>query len=300
MNTVPKQSLWDIFKRKEVAGFLFILPAFLYFVFIYYYPILQAIYVSFHDWSPFAARFVGLQMYRKVLLRSVFWHSISITTYFVILSIPLTVIPALLIAILLNSIIRIKLRNTFTIFYFLPFVVSLVAAALIWEWLLNPHYGFVNYLLERMGIPGQLWLRSPTQVIPSLAGINAWSRLGFDVILFLAALQTLPMELYEAAEIDGASKFQRFLHITLPLLNPQIILVVIIELIFDFKIFDQVYVTTQGGPANQSRVIILHLYDTAFKWFKMGQACVIALVIFLLLLSLSLFQWKFFRRTVTY
>ncbi len=294
-----KQNSWSKFSRRYM-GFFFILPVFLYFILIFYYPIFQTIYISFHEWSPFKARFVGFQIYRKLISDSAFWHSIYVTVKFIILSIPLTMIPALFIAIFLNSIVRIKLRNILTIFYFLPFVVSLVAAGLIWEWLLNPHYGVVNSFLEIIGIPGQKWLNSPTQVIPSLAGINAWSRLGFDVILFLAALQTLPIELYESAEIDGAHKFQCFWYITLPLLNPQIILVAIIELIFGFKIFDQVYVTTQGGPVSQSRVIILYLYDVAFKWFKMGQACAIALAVFLFLLLVSFLQWRFFRKTVTY
>jgi len=294
------QNLFSKFKQRG-TGFFFILPAFLYFVVVYYYSLYQAIFTSLHQWSLFmTSKFVGFQMYKEVFLQPEFWNSIRITIYFVALTLPLTVVPALFIAILLNNITQIKLRSVIITFYFLPFAVSLTAAALIWEWLLNPYYGVANYLLEKVGISSQRWLNSPNQVIPSLAIINAWSRVGFDVILFLAALQSIPTELGEAAEIDGASRVQRFWHITLPLLNPQIVLVGIIELIFDSKVFDQVYVTTQGGPANQSRVIMLCLYDNAFKWFKMGRACVIGVAIFSFLFLLSFFQWRFFRKTVTY
>jgi ABC-type sugar transport system permease subunit len=136
--------------------------------------------------------------------------------------------------------------------------------------------------------------------LPSLAAVNVWARLGFDTMIFLAALQAIPGEYYEAAAMDGASGRRQLWHITLPLLNPQVVMVCILELIFNFKIFDQVYATTQGGPAGASQTIIPLLYDTAFKYFRLGEASVMAVFVFVVLLVVTLLQWRIFRRPVSY
>jgi multiple sugar transport system permease protein len=158
----------------------------------------------------------------------------------------------------------------------------------------------MNHLFSLVGIPPQKWLQSLTQVRPSIAIMNVWVRLGFDTMVFLAALQSIPGEYYEAAAIDGASGSQRLRYLTLPLLNPQIIMVCILELIFNFKIFDQVYATTQGGPASASQTVIMLLYDTAFKYFRMGDASVMAVFVFVTLLAVTLVQWRIFRKPVEY
>jgi len=136
--------------------------------------------------------------------------------------------------------------------------------------------------------------------LPSLAAVNVWARLGFDTMIFLAALQAIPGEYYEAAAIDGASASQQLWRVTLPLLNPQVVMVCILELIFNFKIFDQIYATTQGGPAGASQTIIPLLYDTAFKYFRLGEASVMAVFVFVVLLVVTLLQWRIFRRPVDY
>jgi multiple sugar transport system permease protein len=182
--------------------------------------------------------------------------------------------------------------------YFLPFSVSLVAAALVWQWLYDPVYGFLNHALGWLGLPPQKWLQSLDQVLPSLALVNVWVRLGFATVVFLAALQAIPGEYYEAASIDGASRGQRLRHVTLPLLNPQIVMVAILELIFNFKVFDTVYATTQGGPAGASQTVIMLLYDTAFKYFRLGEASVMAVFVFATLLGVTLLQWRFLRRPI--
>jgi len=137
-------------------------------------------------------------------------------------------------------------------------------------------------------------------VRPSLAAVNVWVRLGFDTIIFLAALQAIPAEYYEAAAIDGASRVQALRRLTLPLLNPQIVMVVMLELIFNFKVFDTVYATTQGGPAGASQTVIMLLYDTAFKYFRLGDASVMAVFVFATLLLVTLLQWRLFRRRIEY
>ena len=218
----------------------------------------------------------------------------------VVLSVPTTVVLALVIALGLHRLRSLRWRSAWTAMYFLPFAVSLVAAALIWQWIYDPVYGFLNHLLTSVGVPPQKWLQSLDQVRPSLAAVNVWVRLGFDTIIFLAALQAIPAEYYEAASIDGASRGQALWRLTLPLLNPQIVMVVILELIFNFKVFDTVYATTQGGPAGTSQTVIMLLYDTAFKYFRLGDASVMAVFVFAALLVVTLLQWRFFRRQVEF
>jgi multiple sugar transport system permease protein len=245
-------------------------------------------------------QYVGIRLYNKVLTDSTFWTSVRNTVNLLMISVPVTVVLALAIALGLNRVASLRWRNLWAAMYFLPFSASLVAAALIWQWIYDPVYGFLNYLLAMIGISSQKWLQSLNQVRPSIAIMNIWVRLGFDTMIFLAALQSIPGEYYEAAAIDGARVSQRLRHITIPLLNPQILMVCILELIFNFKIFDLVYATTQGGPASASQTVIMLLYDTAFKYFRMGDASVMAVFVFVALLVATLLQWRIFRKPVEY
>lgn len=284
--------------KRARSGYAFVLPAVLYFVLIYYYPLVQSVRMSFFRGGfEEASRFVGIDNYRSVFSDPIFWMTVKNTFYFVILSVPATVFLALMVSLLLNRTKNKIFRDLLSATYFLPLVTSLVAAALIWDWIYQPIYGLFNYLLVAVGLPPQQWLSSITQVMPSLALINVWLRIGFDTIIFLAALQSIPEELVEAATIDGANAPRVFWNITLPLMNTQIVMVVIIELIFAFKVFDQIYATTAGGPANTSRVIIMYLYDMAFKWFKFGEASVVAIFVVISLLIISVLQWAFLRKS---
>jgi multiple sugar transport system permease protein len=279
-------------------GFAFVLPTLLYFGGVYFYPLFSSIRLSFYEGGMGRPeRFVGLKPYEMVLTDPFFWQTVRNTLYFVILCVPVTVALALGVALLLNRIRNNRFRDVLSATYFMPLVISLVAAALIWGWIYQPIYGLANYIITFVGMRPQKWLSSIAQVMPSLATINIWLRIGFDTIIFLAALQSIPENLQEAAKIDGANDSQVFRSITLPLLNNQIIMVLIIELIFAFKVFDQVFVTTEGGPANASRVVMMYLYDSAFKWFKFGEASVVAVFIFTSLLAISVIQWVFFRKT---
>jgi multiple sugar transport system permease protein len=287
--------------RQRRAGLLFILPALLYFCLVFVVPLVESLVGSFYRTVPGGvSRFVGFRLYERVLTDSAFWQAVRNTVTLLLLSAPATIVLALLVALGLNRLASLRWRNAWAAMYFLPFAVSLVAAALVWQWIYDPVYGLLNYLLARVGIPPQKWLTSLDQVLPSLAIINLWVRLGFDAMIFLAALQAIPGEYYETAEIDGASRWQSLRHVTLPLLNPQIVMVSILELIFDFKIFDQVYATTQGGPASASETVIMLLYDTAFKYFRLGDASVMAVFVFVSLLLVTLVQWRVLRRQVEY
>jgi ABC-type sugar transport system permease subunit len=287
--------------RQRRAGLLFVLPAVLYFALVFLVPLVESVVGSFHRTVPGGeSRFVGLRLYEKVLTDSDFWRSVGNTLSLVVMSVPTTVVLALAIALALNRVRSLRWRNAWAAMYFLPFSVSLVAAALVWQWIYDPVYGFLNWLLALASLPPQKWLQSLSQVRPSLAAVSVWVRLGFDTMIFLAALQSIPGEYYEAAEIDGAAGAQQLRHVTLPLLNPQILMVGILELIFNFKIFDQVYATTQGGPAGASQTVIMLLYDTAFKYFRLGEASVMAVFVFVSLLLVTLLQWRFFRTPIEY
>jgi multiple sugar transport system permease protein len=287
--------------RRSRAGFLFVLPALLFFGSVFLLPLAQSIMYSFYKINPGGTReFVGLRLYEKVLTDPTFWTAVSNTLQLLLLSVPMTVILSLAVALGLNRISSLTWRNLWASMYFLPFATSLVAAALIWQWIYDPIYGFLNYALSFLGIPPQKWLQSLLQVRPSIAAVSVWVRIGFDTMIFLAALQSIPEEYYEAANIDGASALQRLRYVTLPLLNAQIIMVCILELIFNFKMFDQVYATTQGGPAGASQTIIMLLYDTAFKYFRFGDASVMAVFVFVTLMAVTLLQWRLFRKPVQY
>ena len=287
--------------RQRRAGFFFVLPALAYFGAVFFVPLVESVIGSFYRTVPGgASRYVGVRLYDKVLTDPTFWQAVRNTVSLVILSVPTTVVLALVIALGLHRLRSLRWRSAWTAMYFLPFSVSLVAAALIWQWIYDPVYGFLNHLLTGVGVPPQKWLQSLEQVRPSLAVVNVWVRLGFDTIIFLAALQAIPAEYYEAASIDGASRWQALRRLTLPLLNPQIVMVVILELIFNFKVFDTVYATTQGGPAGTSQTVIMLLYDTAFKYFRLGDASVMAVFVFGALLVVTLLQWRFFRRQVEF
>jgi len=287
--------------RQRRAGVLFVLPALLFFGCVFILPLGQSVVQSFYRTVPGgASQFVGFRLYDKVLTDSIFWAAVFNTLHLLLMSVPTVVVCALAVALGLNRVLSLKWRNVWAVMYFLPFACSLVAASLIWQWIYHPVYGILNSALNVFGIPPQKWLQSLSQVRPSIAAVNIWVRIGFDTMIFLAALQSVPQEYYEAASIDGASAWQRLRHITIPLLNPQILMVCILELIFNFKIFDQVYATTQGGPASASQTVIMLLYDTAFKYFRFGDASVIAVFVFVTLLVVTLIQWRIFRKPVEY
>ena len=287
--------------RQRRAGLLFVLPAVAYFSCVFLIPLGESVLGSFYRTQPGGTgQFVGLRLYRKVLTDPTFWQTFRNTVTLLLMSVPVTAVLALAVALGLHRLLSLRWRSVWTAMYFLPFSVSLVAAALVWQWIYDPVYGVLNYLLGRVGLPPLKWLQSLDLVLPSLALINVWARLGFDTLIFLAALQAIPGEYYEAASIDGASRWQIFGRVTLPLLNPQIVMVAILEIIFNFKVFDTVYATTQGGPAAASQTVIMLLYDTAFKFFRLGDASVIAVFVFVSLLVLTLLQWRLFRRQVEY
>ena len=287
--------------RQIRTAYLLILPTILYFLVTFTYPAAQAIWLSLHKWSMVGdPEFVGLAQYARIFGDKLFWMSMKNTAMLTLLSVPATMVLAILAAVLFHSASRLPLRNVFRSIYFLPVITSSVAVAFVWSWIYQPDIGLLNNMLERVGIPGQRWLSSPQQVLPSLAAMNIWMRLGFDMIIFWAGLQGIPGVYYDAAKVDGAGPMQQFWYITLPLLNPQIVLVAIIEIINSLKLFDLVFIATSGGPVNASRVAVLHIYDLAFSWNKMGEASAVAVVLFVVILVITVAQWKLLSKGTEY
>ncbi len=275
--------------RRKIVGFVFVLPVVLYFALIYYVPLVQSFDLSFKEVLPRGKiQFAGLRTYQAVFADPLFWDSVKHTALFTLLSAFLVVTLGLFIALGLHS-LR-KGRNFYTVFFVLPTLISFVAAGTIWEWMLHSQFGLVNLTLAALKLPTMSFLNAANQVIPSLAAINAWVRVGFAILIIMSGLQSIPPSFFEAARVDGARGFKLLWYITLPLLLPQILVVSLLEVIFGFKVFDMVLVTTQGGPAGASYMILLYFYDNAFRFYRSDKAAVIAVIMFLTLLLFSILQ----------
>lgn len=287
--------------RQIRVAYLFLLPAILYVALMFIAPAVYAVYLSVVDWGLDGPRaFVGLENYVNVFTDDRFWSTMRNTLYFTVLEVPGTIICALLVALCLTSNTGLRSRELFRLIYFLPVVTSLVAVAYMWLYLYNPTYGVFNSVLVAIGLPRQGFLNTTEQVIPSLAVIDIWARLGFDMVIFVAGLEGIPKDYYDAASIDGANRWSRFWRITLPLLNPQIVLVAVLEAIHALRIFALPYVATGGGPADASRTVVMQVYDQAFRWNNMGEAAVTSIYLFVAILVVSVIQRKVLTRAVEY
>jgi multiple sugar transport system permease protein len=281
---------------KHLAPYLFILPnAVLLSVFVIY-PVFRAGLLSFQKWNLLSGqtRWVGLANYRAVLADEVFWTSMVNTAYFTLGKVPLGMVGALAIALLLNT--KVPLRGLMRSIYFFPVVVSMVVVSLVFRFIFQPEYGLVSAILTRVGfleLPN--WLGSTTWAMPIIIVVSTWKGLGHSMVIFLAGLQAIPPHLYEAARIDGANDRQILWSITLPLLKPTTLFVLIISVIASFKVFDQVYVMTGGGPGYATMTIVQYIYRAAFRMFEMGQASAAAWVLFVMVFGLTLFQYRYFN-----
>lgn len=288
-------------RREAVAAYLFITPAMIGLVGLIAFPILFALYISFTDYNFIHMHFIGFANYRKLLHDPLFWRSLGVTWYYVLVSIPLNLVVGLALAMLLNR----KLRGIglFRTIYYLPSLVGGVAVSLLFLWLLNPNFGLINYLLSLVHIHGPQWLYSEVWVIPAMILMSLWG-VGGSMLINLAALQGVPTELEEAARIDGASRARVVWHITLPMISPVILFNLILGIIGSFQIFTQAYVMTGGGPDNASLFYVLYLYQNAFEFFKMGYASAMAwlLLVMLLVLTLLVFRssgaWVFYQSEI--
>ncbi|MER3483052.1 MAG: sugar ABC transporter permease [Meiothermus sp.] len=283
----------QIFNRESLTGWLFILPALVGFILFYLLPSIRAFQISFTDWNLLRPpRPVGLENYQNLFTDPNFWHALGLTGLYVLYNIPLQTVLALLLAVLMDRLVRSMFVRAVII---LPYLLSSVVVALIFLWLLNPSLGYVNFVLEHLGLRRQPFFGSPDQALPTVAAVNIWKHMGVNALLFYAGMQGIPKSLYEAASIDGASEGTMFWKITLPLLRPVTVFILVTSIIGSFQIFDTVAVATGGGPAYSTRVIVWYIYENAFQFFKMGYATAMSVVLFIILVIFTLVQMRLFR-----
>lgn len=284
---------------QTITAFIALLPAILVIGIFSIYPILYSGYLSLHDWDGFAPEqpFVGLQNYIDLFSSPTFWHSLQVTLVYVIGITVLSVIGGLAIALLLNT--GIKGVTFYRILYFIPVVTATVAAATVWRYLLDPGSGLINMALRGIGVQGPSWLTDPRFALLAVILVGVWKRVGFNMVIFLAGLQTIPRVYHEAAMVDGANARDRFWHITLPLLAPTTLLIAIMSLIDAFLVFDTVFVMSNGtgGPVGSTEVLGFLLWREAFRYFNLGDASAIGWVLFLVIMVITLVQWKLFGQT---
>lgn len=281
-------------RRKEaLMGYLFIAPAMVGLVVFFVLPTLRAAQISLTDWNLLRApRFVALSNYEKLWGDETFWESLRLTLLYVLYNIPVQTALALFIAVLADRLARQVWVRAVMI---APYLISNVVAALVWLLMLDPLIGMTNVFIETIGAAPQPFLASPDQALISVAGINIWRHVGFTALLFYAGLQAIPRDLYEAARLDGAREWQMFRTITLPLLRPVMVFVLVTSVIGSFQIFDTIAVTTAGGPAGSTKVVMFYIYETAFKFSKMGLASAMSMVLFVILITVTLVQMRVMR-----
>ena len=291
-------SAWHGQRRQEtIAGYLFLLPNFIGFLVFSALPILAAFSLSFTTWDLAAApRFIGFENYRTLLADDLAWKTLFNTFYYSFVAVPTGVLLAFCLAYLLNR--RIHGAVFFRTIFFLPSITLGVAVAIVWRWLYHPDLGLFNYVLSLFGIEGPNWLFSSRWAMPALIIMGNWQGIGYAMLIFLAGLQGIPHEYYEAATIDGASEWKKLRYITIPLLTPTTFFILVTSLIGAFQGFDQFYIMTQGGPAYATTTLVLYIYTNAFSFFKMGYAAALAAVLFACILLMTVVQWRVARTWV--
>jgi len=286
-------------RQEERWAYLFILPQFLGLVCFILGPVIATLFLSFTSWDLISSpRWIGLDNYAAQIQAPVFLQSWRNTLYFAVGSVGGSMLLSLALALALNE----KLRGVtvYRAIFFLPVVTSAVAVSIVWRWLYNPEFGLLNVLLGAVGLPPLPWLNSLRWAMPSVIIMSIWHSLGYNMVIFLAGLQGIGEQFYEAAKIDGANAWQRFRYITLPMLSPTTFFVLVTATIGAMQAFNQVYVMTNGGPANATRVILLHIYVLAFRLFNIGEASAVSWVLFLVLFALTLLNFAIARRWVHY
>ena len=279
------------YRSSDKAGYVMVLPYVLHFLIFVAYPLVFAFILVFCKWDIVTPmEFIGLRNIQRLMNDTTFWTAVTNTLKFLVLHIPLQIVLALLIAVVLNG--PIKLRGFFRGAFFLPFVISGAVVTILWQQLYSTDAGVFNLVLTRLGLDPVPCLTDPAIAIYSIAVMATWKNIGFYIVLFLAGLQNVPRELYEAASIDGATKPQQFWKITLPLLRPITLLVVMLSTIGGFSLFIEPFVMTGGGPAESTLSVVLYLYKNAFQFLRMGYAATIGFALALMIFLVTLIQRK--------
>jgi len=285
-------------KSKFSLLLVFLGPSLLILTVFFFIPVLASFLMSFTDFDIYSLgnlsflRIVYLDNYYKLFNDPLFWQALLNTFYFVLIGGPLSVLVSLLTAILLNS-KYIKMKSLFRLFYFLPVVTTLIAVSIVWRYIYHPRFGLLNYFLSFVGIDAIDWLGDPFYAMPAIIIMAVWKNFGYNMIIFLAGLQSIPEDLYEAAEIEGAGALKQFQHITIPMLAPTTLFISLTTMIGYFQLFAEPYIMTQGGPLNSTLSIVLYMYQVGFRWWNIGYSTAISFSLFLIILIGTLLQFKF-------
>jgi len=291
--------------QRQLEGYLFLLPNIVGFLAFTAFPVVAALSLSFFRWDLLTPPvYVGagnfVELWRDAQFRRVVWN----TAWFTFGTVPARVVLSLLLAVALNQ--RIRGIVFYRTVYFLPVVSSLVATALIWQWIFNGSFGLLNSTIRAVGdflglaLNPPDWLNSTRWAMPAVMILNLWKNVGFTTVIYLAGLQGIPQELYEAAEVDGAGALGRFRHITIPMISSTTFFVLIMSFIWAFQVFDEAFIMTQGGPAFATTTMVYYVYLNAFKWFRMGKAAAVAWVLFVIIFLFTALQMRYQRRWVHY
>jgi multiple sugar transport system permease protein len=291
---------WRRRDHEGLAAGLFLLPNLIGFLIFTAVPVGAAFILAFYDYDLLlGATWAGLENFRELFtIDRVFRAALFNTVYFTAVSVPLSVVLGLATAVLVNQALRgvVIFRSIFL----LPYVTVTVALSLVWKWLYLPDIGLIDSVLGVVGIDGPAWLTSQTWAMPALILMSVWKGFGYNMVIFLAGLQGIPDHLYDAAKVDGATAWRRFLNVTLPLLSPTTFFVVVISVISSFQVFDQALIMTNGGPGTATTTLVLYIYQKGFQSFDMGYAAAVALVLFAVIFVFTVIQFLFQRRWVTY
>jgi len=283
------------------AALFFLAPALLAIGAFFVLPVLAALVLSFTDFDIYSlgnfdyARFVGLKNYMQLLADPLFWKALKNTFYFLLVGGPLSIAVSLGAALMLQPKF-VRFKQFFRTAYFAPVVTTLVAVAVVWRFVYHPRFGILNYLLSLVGLGGIDWLGDPHWAMPAIILMAVWKNFGYNMIIFIAGLQGIPGELYEAAAIDGAGRLQQFRSVTLPMLAPTTVFISIITMIGYFQLFAEPYVMTQGGPRNSTLSIVYLMYQQGFRWWNMGYSAALAFILFAFILAGSVLQSRMQKR----
>jgi multiple sugar transport system permease protein len=280
--------------QQWLVGYAFLLPDLIGLAVFVVLPIIGAFYISFHDWTGIGKQsWAGIDNYKTLIHDKAFWQSIKITGIYTVSFVPLLYIISLGLALLVNQ--GLRLTGAMRTAFFAPYMVSLVISSVVWSFMLQDPAGVINVIIGWFGFAPQSWLGTTDTALISVIVVTLWQSVGYSMIIFLAGLQDIPTSLYEAARVDGAGPWRRFISITLPLLKPTSVFVVLISFIGAFQLFDPIFVMTQGGPANATTTAVYYIYQQAFQYLQLGYASALSVVLFAIILVFSMIQLRVFR-----
>jgi multiple sugar transport system permease protein len=286
--------------NRDYFAYLFLLPTIIIIFSFHVLPVLYSFILAFYNWDLISpAKFTGLRNFELLLHDKLFYQSLWNTLYYSAVSVPLNIIFALTIAMFLNQ--KIKGMDAYRVMYFIPVITSINAVSIVWKLIYHPQFGLLNRLLESVGIPGQRWLLDPRWAMLAIILMSVWKGPGYNIIIFLTGLKNIPSHLYEAATVDGANSWQKFRHITWPMLSPVTFFILIMSIIGSFQVFAQIYMMTPGGgPMNSTMTVVFYLYKVAFTDFHFGYAAAIAFELFIMIFTLTILQKLVIEKRVHY